>query len=226
MKNLNLNKVFNKLVTRNPQEEIVEKINNLVKDNERLEKEIEKLRRTKENDKEELNKIYEDIDKKRKEKIRDLKESLKSKENEFKLIINNLIEQNIHLKENFETYDKNKDSFYQVLIGNLKDSHEKDIEAKFSNKYHLYKYIKFLENSLNKCKIKEVNYQQNIEEIKKNIEKLEGTNKNLREEVYSIQKKIRTLPPEKQLFLFKVSNFNFQDESGKKYEGPILKQFK
>jgi len=208
MKNLILNKVFNKLVTRNPQVEIVEKINNLVKDNEKLEKEIEKLRRTKENDKEELNKIYEDIDKKRKDKIRDLKESLKSKENEFKMIINNLIEQNIHLKENFETYDKNKDSFYQVLIGNLKDSHEKDIEAKFSNKYHLYKYIKFLENSLNKCKIKEVNYQQNIEEIKKNIEKLEGTNKNLREEVYSIQKKIRTLPPEKQLFLFKVSNIN------------------
>jgi chromosome segregation ATPase len=208
MKNLILNKVFNKLVTRNPQVEIVEKINNLVKDNEKLEKEIEKLRRTKENDKEELNKIYEDIDKKRKDKIRDLKESLKSKENEFKMIINNLIEQNIHLKENFETYDKNKDSFYQVLIGNLKDSHEKDIEAKFSNKYHLYKYIKFLENSLNKCKIKEVNYQQNIEEIKKNIEKLEGTNKNLREEVYSIQKKIRTLPPEKQLFLFKVFNIN------------------
>ena len=204
MKNLIINKVFTRIVTRNPQEDIKEQINTLVNDNEKLEKEIEKLRRTKENDKEELNKIYEDLDRKRKGKIRDLKESLKSKENEFKLIINNLIEQNIHLKENFETYDKNKDSFYQVLIGNLKESHEKDIEAKFSNKYHLYKYIKFLENSLNKCKIKEVNYQQNIEEIKKNIEKLELANKCLREEVYSNQKKIRSLPPEKQLFLYKV----------------------
>lgn len=192
-------------MTKNPQEEIVSKINSLVKDNEKLEKEIEKLRRTKENDREQMNKLYEDLDKKRKEKIKGLKDSLKSKENEFKLIINNLIEQNTHLKENFETYDKNKDGFYQVLIGNLKDSHEKDIEAKFANKSHLFKYIKFLENSHNKCKVKEVNYQQNIEEIRKNIEKLEITNKCLREEVYTLQKKIRTLPPEKQLYLLKVN---------------------
>ena len=194
-------------MTKNPQEEIVSKINSLVNDNEKLEKEIEKLRRTKENDKEQMNRLYEDLDKKRKYKIKGLKDSLKSKENEFKLIINNLIEQNSHLKENFDAYDKNKDGFYQVLIGNLKDSHEKDIEAKFVNKTHLFKYIKLLENSLNKCKVKEVNYQQNIEEIKKNIEKLEITNKCLREEVYTLQKKIRTLPPEKQLYLSKVCNF-------------------
>ena len=55
-------------MTKNPQEEIVSKINSLVKDNEKLEKEIEKLRRTKENDREQMNKLYEDLDKKRKEK--------------------------------------------------------------------------------------------------------------------------------------------------------------
>ena len=75
MKNIILNKVFNKIVTKNPQEEIVSKINSLVNDNEKLEKEIEKLRRTKENDKEQMNRLYEDLDKKRKYKIKGYKHS-------------------------------------------------------------------------------------------------------------------------------------------------------
>ena len=204
VKNIVLNKLFSKILIKSPQEEIITKVNNLVKENEKLEKESEKLRRTRENEKEEMSRFYEDLDKRRKDKIKGLKESLKSKENEFKLIINNLIEQNSHLKENFDTYDKNKDLYYQVLIGNLKDSHQKEIEAKFSNKVHLFKYIKLLENNLNKCKVKEINYLQNNEEIKKNIENLEIANKCLKEEVYSLQKKIRSLPPELQLHLVKV----------------------
>jgi chromosome segregation ATPase len=204
MKNLILNKFYNKIKSKNPQDDVISKVSELVKENEKLEKEIEKLRRARENEKEELNKYYEDLDKKRKEKIKGLKESLKSKENEFKLIINNLIEQNSHLKENFETYDRNKDNFYQDMINNIKGTQQKEIEEKFSNQYHLFKYIRELENSLNKCKVKEVNQQQKIEEIKKTIEKLEITNKCLKEEIYTLQKKIRSLPAEKQIYLVKV----------------------
>jgi chromosome segregation ATPase len=202
-----LNKlIYNKIFTKNPQEELITKVNNLVKDNERLEKEIEKLRRAKENEKEELNKYYDELDKKRKEKIKHLKESLKSKEQEFKLIIQNLVEQNTHLKENFEVYDKNKDSFYDVLISKIKDNFQKDIEAKFANKYQLFKYIKFLENSLNKFKVKEINYQQKLEETNNNIESYENKNKLIKQEIFNLQKKIRNLPHEKQIYLFKEAN--------------------
>ena len=102
MRNVLINKLYGKFSWRNPEIDTISKIDDLMKGNEGLEKEIDKIKRGKEKEKEELNKYYEEIDNKRKEKIKILKDSLKNKEKDFKNIIDNLIEQNAILKQNFE----------------------------------------------------------------------------------------------------------------------------
>jgi hypothetical protein len=39
-----------------------------------------------------------------------------------------MIEQNSHLKENFNSYDASKDKFFQDLINSMEESHQKDID--------------------------------------------------------------------------------------------------
>lgn len=168
-----------------------------MKENEKLEKEIEKIIKGKEKEKEEMNKYYEQIDNKRKEKIKVLKDSLKNKEKDFKNIIDNLIEQNAILKKNFETYDGHKDEFYIDLIENMKSTHQHDIDNKFSNKFQLFKYIENLETSLNKYKIKDLNYEENYNELKANFEKLDNSNKSFKEQIQNYNKKLKNLPQEK-----------------------------
>ena len=168
-----------------------------MKENDKLEKEIEKITKGKEKEKEEMNKYYEQIDNKRKEKIKVLKDSLKNKEKDFKNIIDNLIEQNSILKQNFETYDKNKDEFYIDLIESMKNTHQHDIDNKFSNKLQLFKYIENLETSLNKYKIKDINYEENFNELKADYNKLENVNKNFKDQIQNFNKKLKNLPTDK-----------------------------
>ncbi len=168
-----------------------------MKENEKLEKEIDKIKKGKEKEKEELNKYYEEVDSKRKEKIKVLKDSLKNKEKDFKNIIDNLIEQNAILKQNFETYDKNKDEFYIELIENMKSTHQHDIDNKFSNKLQLFKYIEDLETSLNKYKIKDLNYEENFNELKATYDKLEQANKSFNEQIKNYNKRLKNLPSDK-----------------------------
>jgi len=197
VRNVLLNKLYGKFFSKNPQEDTIFKINNLMKENEKLEKEIDKIKKGKEKEKEELNKYYEEVDSKRKEKIKVLKDSLKNKEKDFKNIIDNLIEQNAILKQNFETYDKNKDEFYIELIENMKSTHQHDIDNKFSNKLQLFKYIEDLETSLNKYKIKDLNYEENFNELKATYDKLEQANKSFNEQIKNYNKSLKNLPSDK-----------------------------
>ena len=197
VRNVLLNKLYGKFFSKNPQEDTINKINNLMKENDKLEKEIEKITKGKEKEKEEMNKYYEQIDNKRKEKIKVLKDSLKNKDNDFKNIIDNLIEQNSILKQNFETYDKNKDEFYIDLIESMKNTHQHDIDNKFSNKLQLFKYIENLETSLNKYKIKDINYEENFNELKADYNKLENVNKNFKDQIQNFNKKLKNLPTDK-----------------------------
>lgn len=198
VRNVLLNKLYGKFFSKNPQEDTIYKVNNLMKENEKLEKEIDKIKKGKEKEKEELNKYYEEIDNKRKEKIKGLKDSLKNKEKDFKNIIDNLIEQNAILKHNFETYDKNKDDFYLELLENMKNTHQHDIENKFSNKFQLFKYIEHLETSLNKYKIKDMNYEDNLLELRSNYDKLDNVNKGLKDQIKKLNGKLKNIPYEQQ----------------------------
>lgn len=75
------------------------------------------------------------------------------------------------------------------------------IYSHFSDKKSLYKYIKDLESIVRKQKIREANYNKEIVELKNNYSKNEQINKELKEELFSLQRVIRNLPPEKQIYL-------------------------
>jgi hypothetical protein len=80
----------------------------------------------------------------------------------------------------------------------MKTTHQHDIENKFSNKYQLFKYIENLETSLNKYKIKDLNYEENLNELKGTYDKLDVVNKNLKGQIQSLNNKLKNLPSDNQ----------------------------
>jgi len=100
----------------------------LQKENERLEQNQIQLQKTKEQEKEKLIKDFLDFDTKKKETINKLKETLSKRETEYQSTLNTLVEQNKTLKDNFNTFDKTKDEYYDGLILNIKDSHKNDVD--------------------------------------------------------------------------------------------------
>jgi hypothetical protein len=60
-----------------------------------------------------------------------------------------------------------------------------------------------LENTLNKYKINEINYKKAIEEVNKMIEENEKKEKDLKQEMYSLKKIMRSLPTERQFNIYK-----------------------
>jgi uncharacterized coiled-coil protein SlyX len=76
--------------------------------------------------------------------------------------------------------------------------------SKYSNKNNLTKYIKNLETSINKMKIKESEQIENIDELQYRLEKQEKVNENLKDQIEKLKSKLKNVP---------VNHSNYSDDT-------------
>lgn len=119
--------MLNYQLSANPKEMILT-IEKYKKENEKLENNYKKMEHSKFLEKEKLIREYKEVERERSEKIKQMKETFLEKENEYKETIQKMIDQNADLKEKFNIYDTSKDKFFNDMISNLQDNHQKDIE--------------------------------------------------------------------------------------------------
>lgn len=68
------------------------------------------------------------------------------------------------------------------------------IFSKYSNKNNLTKYIKNLETSINKMKVKESEQIENIDELQYRLEKQQKINENLKDQIEKLKSKLNNVP--------------------------------
>ena len=66
--------------------------------------------------------------------------------------------------------------------------------SKFSNQDQLFNYVKDLEISINRYKIKESQNLEEYEKIAANLEKHENINKRLEDQISNLQNKLSNIP--------------------------------
>jgi uncharacterized coiled-coil protein SlyX len=69
--------------------------------------------------------------------------------------------------------------------------------SKYSNRDNLNKYIRNIETSINKYKIKENEQSENIDELSYKLEKQEKVNDKLREQIENLKNKLKNIPNHK-----------------------------
>ncbi len=125
---------------------------------------------------------------------------IKDKEKGYKASLDKLTEQNEALKEKFESFNAEKEQFYQQIVEKLKIDHQNYIEglicflfSKFTNQHQVYDYIKTLEISINKSKLNESNEDEKYQQLVKVLEKVEKKNQTLEEQVNNLKKKLQNV---------------------------------
>ena len=119
--------VLNYELQLNPQE-VIATLQKYKKDNELLENNYKKMLQSKYEENEHIINEHKEIEKKRVEKIEQLRRELNEKDKEYKEVIDKMIEENSKLKQNFDSYDKDKDKFIQDYIANVEESNKNDIK--------------------------------------------------------------------------------------------------
>lgn len=105
-----------------------------------------------------------------------------------------MIEQNSILKENYDSYDLNKDKYFQNIIDNLESEHQDDLKKKYSNPDNLNKYIRNLETTINKYKIQETEQLKSLENVNDKLKKQEKINSSLKDQIEYLKSKLNNVP--------------------------------
>jgi hypothetical protein len=142
------------------------------KENEKLEKNYKKMIKMKYEENENMIYEFKEIEKKRIEEIENIKNTFDNREKKQNEIIDQLIDKNEKLKKDFDIYDKNKDIFVNDYINRLEKENNEEMKKKFSSPQKIIEYIREMEKEINKYKIREIDYKEEIEKKKKRNRKI------------------------------------------------------
>ena len=160
------------------------------KENEKLEKDYKKMLQAQcEQNKNMLLEI-EGIEKKKNEEIDKIKNTLDYREKKQKEIIEKVIDNNQKLKKDFDFYDQNKDIYVNNYVTRLEKENNEEIKKKFSSVKKIIEYIREMEMEINKYKIREIDYKEEIQQKTKEIEKYTIIQNDLKKHIEKLDSKI------------------------------------
>jgi hypothetical protein len=160
------------------------------KENEKLEKNYKKMVKKKYEENENMINEFKEIEKRKIEEIENIKNTFDNTEKKQNEIIEKLIGKNEKLKKDFDIYDKNKDIFVNDYINRLEKENNEEMKKKFSSPQKIIEYIREMEKEINKYKIREIDYKEEIEKKTKEIEKYTLIQNDLKKQIEKLDNKI------------------------------------
>ena len=128
--------------------------------------------------------------KKKNEEIDKIKNTLDYREKKQKEIIEKVIDNNQKLKKDFDFYDQNKDIYVNNYVTRLEKENNEEIKKKFSSVKKIIEYIREMEMEINKYKIREIDYKEEIQQKTKEIEKYTIIQNDLKKHIEKLDSKI------------------------------------
>ena len=101
-----------------------------------------------------------------------------------------MINNNQKLKKDFDFYDQNKDIYVNNYVTRLEKENNEEIKKKFSSVKKIIEYIREMEMEINKYKIREIDYKEEIQQKTKEIEKYTIIQNDLKKHIEKLDSKI------------------------------------